>query len=149
MKEMWNGFLLGFGGTLGVIIAILSIIILIFIIIEIKNHNIGKKDLPRLLLLYRKTLVKQDKFEELSLINKYIKELKENKLPKELAQKYKVVVKRHIHEEYTNSGSNYMIKYDKKLIYIPQNNKENKTINKTNIENNNKNSNSNNQDHNE
>ena len=58
MENILTGFFKGFGGTFGVVMALATAVIIIKIIIDIKDSKESRKNMPRMLLEYRKYLKK-------------------------------------------------------------------------------------------
>ena len=83
-----SGFLGGLFATFGVILAILILVGVSFLRKSYVGARRGRKDLPNIMLEYRKTLLKRDMFEEYVFITKFLKQLKKNEVPKELADRY-------------------------------------------------------------
>jgi len=83
-----SSFLSGIGATFGVLVAIAIIIGIGALIKMYLSLRDGKKNLPQILLSYRKTLLQRDMFEEYVFISKFVKDLKKNIVPKELSEKY-------------------------------------------------------------
>lgn len=92
MENIGIGFLKGFGGFWGVVIGLLIIAIIVRVIIALIEKYISNKEMPGILLDYRRFLKKQELYEQLAVINKYKNELKKNKLPKELSKLYSLKV---------------------------------------------------------
>ena len=92
MENIGIGFFQGFGGFFGVVIGLLIVAIIIRIIIALVEKYISSKEMPGILLDYRKFLKKQELYEQLAVINKYKDEHKKNKLPKELSKLYSLKI---------------------------------------------------------
>lgn len=92
MENIGIGFLKGFGGFWGVVIGLLIIAIIVRVIIALVEKYISNKEMPGILLDYRRFLKKQELYEQLAVINKYKNELKKNELPKELSKLYSLKV---------------------------------------------------------
>lgn len=104
MEDLLTGFLKGLGGTVGVLIAIGIFALIGYLISKAIENYRNTKEIPGLLLEYRKYLKKTERFEELCLINKYKNELKKNILPKELAQRYSLIVSHYLDMEETSES---------------------------------------------
>ena len=83
-----SGFLGGLFATFGVLLAIMALVVVGYLIKAYIASRRGRKDLPGIMLEYRKTLLKRDMFEEYVFITKFLKQLKKNEVPKELADRY-------------------------------------------------------------
>lgn len=92
MENIGIGFLKGFGGFWGVVIGLLIIAIIVRVIIALVEKYISNKEMPGILLDYRKFLKRKELYEQLAVINKYKNELKKNELPKELSKLYSLKV---------------------------------------------------------
>jgi hypothetical protein len=83
-----SSFVSGLFATLGVLCATAIVAFAVYIIKMWAEARNGRKNLPQIMLEYRKTLLKNDMFEEYVFITKFVKQLKKNKVPKELSEKY-------------------------------------------------------------
>lgn len=83
-----SSFVSGLFATFGVLLAIAVICGVGFLIKWFIETKKGMDNLPQIMLEYRKTLLGNDMFEEYVFISKFVKQLKKNKVPKELAEKY-------------------------------------------------------------
>lgn len=88
MNELSAGFLTGFGGTLGVLVA-LGVCMSGWYVIKlfIKRHRAMRK-MPKLILQYRTVLITLEKFDEIIEIDRFLEKLKRNEMPKELSLRY-------------------------------------------------------------
>ncbi|MBP5367568.1 MAG: hypothetical protein IKQ70_01315 [Bacteroidales bacterium] len=119
MENIGSGFCKGFGGMFGVIAAILLIALLIWLVMYIHDCMIIRKEMPKMLLMARKVLKENEQYEELSIINKYAKQLKKNILPQEIRKRFSVEIRRYVQEDYGDKGSRMYIAQDKILKYNP------------------------------
>lgn len=131
MTTILTGLGYGFFGTIGFALAILTVVLLGVIIVEIKKARIRKKDLPRIILDYRKTLLKKDRFEEYALISKYVKQLKKSEMPKELQEKYELDIDSYFCWMDDGDGDGkltykYAYKLKPKAIFAPKKEEANK-----------------------
>ncbi|MBO4371791.1 MAG: hypothetical protein J5826_02555 [Bacteroidales bacterium] len=119
MENIGIGFLQGLGGAIGVIIGLMIVALIIKVIIDCIDKSITKKEMPGILLSYRKVLKRYERYEQLAVINKYKDELKKNQLPKELSKLYSIKVQRFVdvvpHED--KEGGRMWINSNRILIY--------------------------------
>ena len=74
--------------TFGVLCALAVLGLIGWVVKVIIETKKGVDNLPQIMLEYRKTLLGNDMFEEYVFISKFVKQLKKNKVPKELADRY-------------------------------------------------------------
>ncbi len=118
MENILTGFFKGFGGAIGVIVAIVIIAVIIMLVARIVDKYRNDREIAGLLLESRKFLIKYERYEELSRINKYKNELKQNKLPKELAERYSLIVNHYLDvEDVSESRGRCFIGTQKTLVY--------------------------------
>lgn len=99
MENIGIGFCKGFGGLFGVVIGLLIIAVIVRVFMFLREKWISIKEMPGILLEYRKVLKKHELYEQLAVINKYKNELKNNQLPKELSELYTLKIYHYVDVE--------------------------------------------------
>ena len=119
--EIARGIGLGIGITLGVIIAIIVIGLLIALIIGVYKYSLRRTFSTELFRLYKKELLREEKFEELGDVNQLIDQFKKNEKPKkEILQKYKVDVESYLYWAPTyNGGERLVFMHEKRIVKRP------------------------------
>lgn len=119
MENIGIGFCKGLGGLFGVVIGLLIIAIIVRVIMALWEKRISNKEMPGILLEYRKVLKKNELYEQLAVINKYKNELKKNQLPKELSELYTLKFFHYVDVEpyQDKEGGRMWIGTNRMLIY--------------------------------
>ena len=117
---IFKGFGYFLGGFLGLVTLVVGFLIIWYLLQALKKARIKKQNMPRILLEYRKTLLKKEKFEEYTLIGKYLKDLKKNKIPKELAERYDLDVDSSLCWVTGDDGDEHLRwKYSHRILFKP------------------------------
>ena len=112
-----SSFVSGLFATFGVLFAIAVIIGICFAAKFWHERKKCRLDMPNIMLNYRKTLLKRDMYEEYVFISKFVKQLKNNIVPKELADRYIVDVNCNIGWVYDEDGDERLgFKYKYSII---------------------------------
>ncbi len=119
MENIGIGFCKGFGGLFGVVIGLLIIAVIVRVFMFLREKWISNKEMPGILLDYRRFLKKHELYEQLAVINKYKNELKNNQLPKELSELYTLKIYHYVDvEPYEDKyGGRMWIGTNRILIY--------------------------------
>ncbi len=114
---MLKGISLGIGITLGFIIVVLFLIALYFLVTFLYKYSMQRDFSAELFRIYHSELLRQERFEEISEINKIIASFEKKERPKELLQKYKVDVDSYFYWEPTYDGGERLVfRHDKRII---------------------------------
>ena len=114
---MARGIGLGIGITLGVILTIVAIVLIIVGLVAVYKYSLRSKFSTELFRMYRKELMQEEKFEELSDVNQVIEKLKKNEKPnKEILQKYKVDIESYWYFAPTYDGGRRFVFINEKRI---------------------------------
>ncbi len=115
--EITRGIGLGIGITLGVIIAAVIVGIIIMVIVALYRYSLQRDFSVELFLPYYKELLRQEKFEESSDVNKIIKKLQKKEKPKEMFQDYKVDVVSYLYWEPVRGGGERLVfRHDRRIV---------------------------------
>lgn len=115
--EIARGIGLGIGITIGVIITIIAIALLIALFIAVYKYSLRSNFSTELFRIYRKELLREEKFEELGDVNLVLEQLKKKEKPKkEILQKYKVDVDSYLYWAPTYDGGERLLFVHEKRI---------------------------------
>lgn len=86
-----NVYITAIAATLGVITIVIAVAAIVYLVMRLIDKNEEKKDLPLILANYRAKLLKLENYEEIIVIDKFIKLVREGKnLPKEFYNNYEI-----------------------------------------------------------
>jgi len=113
---MLKGIAIGIGFIFGITIAVIAIVLLSILAMYLYKLFMRRKFSGRIFTKYKEFLIREEKFEELILVNEIIEKLKTNKRPKELLQNYSVSIDIYFFWTPYHEGDRLILRHDKRII---------------------------------